>query len=139
MKNFLVFFLLFSLSFSQSKVSIQDKEIEINENEAVVEVLGMVCSMCAFGIGEGFAKTNFIDKSKFTDGISVDIDAQYVQLGLLESTNINPEEIVQVIEDAGYDVNQLFILQNEKLTKFSTDKLGILQPIAFNLTSEFDN
>ena len=139
MKNFLVFFLLFSLSFSQSKVSIQDKEIQINENEAVVEVLGMVCSMCAFGIGEGFAKTDFIDKSKFTDGVSVDIDAQYVQLGLLESTNIDPEKIVQVIEDAGYNVNQLFILQNEKLTKFGTDKLGILQPIAFNLTSDIDS
>ena len=139
MKNFLVFFLLFSLSFSQSKVSIQDKQIEINENEAVVEVLGMVCSMCAFGIGEGFAKTDFIDKSKFTDGVSVDIDAQYVQLGLLESTNINPEKIVQVIEDAGYDVNLLFILQNKKLSKFSMDKLGILQPIAFNLTSDIDS
>ena len=99
----------------------------------------MVCSMCAFGIGEGFAKTDFIDKSKFTDGVAVDIDAQYVQLGLVESTNINPEKIVQVIEDAGYNVNLLFILQNEKLTKFSTDKLGILQPIAFNLTSDFDN
>lgn len=139
MKIFFVFFLLLSLSFSQSKVSIQDKEIKINENEAVVEVLGMVCSMCAFGIGEGFAKTDFIDKSKFTDGVSVDIDAQYVQLGLLESTNINPEKIVQVIEDAGYDVNLLYILQNEKLTKFSTDKLGILQPMAFNLTSEIES
>ena len=139
MKNFLVFFLLFSLGFSQSKVSIQDKEIEINENEAVVEVLGMVCSMCAFGIGEGFAKTDFIDKSKFTDGVSVDIDAQYVQLGLLESTNINPEKIVQVIEDAGYDVNLLYILQNDKLNKYSTDKLGILQPMAFNLTSDIES
>ena len=136
MKNLLIFFLLVGLGFSQSKVTIQDSEIEINDNEAVVEVLGMVCSMCAFGIGEGFAKTNFIDKSKFTDGVSVDIDAQFVQLGLLESTNINPEKIVQVIEDAGYDVNLLFIFQNEKLTKFSTDKLGILQPIAFNLTSD---
>ena len=134
MKNLLIFFLLLGLGFSQSKVIIQDSEIEINDNEAVVEVLGMVCSMCAFGIGEGFAKTNFIDKSKFTDGVSVDIDAQFVQLGLLESTNVNPEKIVQVIEDAGYDVSLLFILQNEKLTKFSTDKLGILQPIAFNLT-----
>ena len=139
MKNFLVFFLLFSLSFSQSKVSIQDKEIEINQNEAVAEVLGMVCSMCAFGIGEGFAKTDFIDKSKFTDGVSVDIDAQFVQLGLLESTNINPEKIVQVIEDAGYDVNLLFILQNKKLSKFSMDKLGILQPMAFNITSDIDS
>ena len=82
---------------------------------------------------------NFIDKSKFTDGVSVDIDAQYVQLGLLDSKDINPEKIVQVIEDAGYDVNLLFILQNEKLTKFSTDELGILQPIAFNLTSDNNN
>ena len=134
MKNLLIFFLLLGLGFSQSKVTIQDNEIEINDNEAVVEVLGMVCSMCAFGIGEGFSQTNFIDKSKFTDGVSVDIDAQYVQIGLLDSENIKPEKIVQVIEDAGYDVSLLFILQNEKLTKFSTDKLGILQPIAFNLT-----
>tara|TARA_Y100001970_G_scaffold27195_1_gene33034 strand:+ start:196 stop:612 length:417 start_codon:yes stop_codon:yes gene_type:complete len=134
MKNLLIFFLLLGLGFSQSKVTIQDSEIEINDNEAVVEVLGMVCSMCAFGIGEGFSQTNFIDKSKFTDGVSVDIDAQYVQIGLLDSENIKPEKIVQVIEDAGYDVSLLFILQNEKLTKFSTDKLGILQPIAFNLT-----
>ena len=86
-----------------------------------------------------FAKTDFIDKSKFTDGVAVDIDAQYVQLGLLESSNINPEKIVQVIEDAGYDVNLLFILQNEKLTKFSMDKLGILQPMAFNLSSDINN
>ena len=139
MKKIILTILLLSYGFSQSKVSIQDNEIIINENEAVVEVLGMVCSMCAFGIGEGFSKTNFIDKSKFIDGVSVDIDAQYVQLGLLDSKDITPEKIVQVIEDAGYDVNLLFILQNEKLTKFGTDKLGILQPIAFNLTSDNNN
>ena len=139
MKKAIILFLLLSFVLPQSKVSIQDKEIEINENEAVMEVLGMVCSMCAFGIGEGFSKTDFIDKSKFSDGVSVDIDAQYVQLGLLESANINPEKIVQVIQDAGYDVSLLFILQNDKLTKFGTDKLGILQPIAFNLTSDRSN
>ena len=136
MKMFFVFFLLLSLGFSQSKVSIQDKEIKINENEAVVEVLGMVCSMCAFGIGEGFAKTDFIDKSKFNDGVMVDIDAQYVQLALKKSSNVNPENIVKVIEEAGYDVNALFILQDKKLTKFSFDKLGILQPMAFNQASD---
>ena len=78
-------------------------------------------------------------KNLFIDGVSVDIDAQYVQLGLLDSKDINPEKIVQVIEDAGYDVNLLFILQNEKLIKFGTDKLGILQPISFNLTSDNNN
>ena len=139
MKKAIIFFLLLSFGFSQSIIFIQDNEIEINDNEAVVEVLGMVCSMCAFGIGEGFSKTDFIDKSKFIDGVSVDIDAQYVQLGLLESSNFNAEKIVQVIEDAGYNVNQLFILQNKKLSNFNFDKLGILQQIAFNPSSKTEN
>ena len=69
MKKAIILFLLLSFGFSQSIVFIQDNEIEINDNEAVVEVLGMVCSMCAFGIGEGFSKTDFIDKSKFIDGV----------------------------------------------------------------------
>ena len=139
MKKAIILFLLLSFGFSQSIIFIQDNEIEINDNEAVVEVLGMVCSMCAFGIGEGFSKTDFIDKSKFIDGVSVDIDAQYVQLGLLESSNFNAEKIVQVIKDAGYDVNQLFIFQNEKLSNFNFDKLGILQQIAFNPSSKTEN
>jgi len=139
MKKAIILFLLLSFGFSQSIIFIQDNEIEINDNEAVVEVLGMVCSMCAFGIGEGFSKTDFIDKSKFIDGVSVDIDAQYVQLGLLESSNFNAEKIVQVIEDAGYNVNQLFILQNKKLSNFNFDKLGILQQIAFNSYSKTEN
>ena len=137
MKQFLAFLLFLNFGLSQSVVTIQDSEIEINENEAVVEVLGMVCSMCAFGIGEGFSKTDFVDKTKFND--LIDIDAQFVQVGLLKSSDANAEKIVQVIEDAGYDVNQLFILQNEKLTKFSFDKLGILQPMAFNLSSNTGN
>ena len=139
MKQFLAFLLFLSFGLSQSVVTIQDSEIEINENEAVVEVLGMVCSMCAFRSGEGFSKTDFVDKTKFNDGVSVDIDAQFVQVGLLKSSDANAEKIVQVIEEAGYDVNQLFILQNEKLTKFSFDKLGILQPMAFNLSSNTGN
>jgi len=135
----LLVILFLNLGFSQSKVTIQDKEIMLNENEAVVEVLGMVCSMCAFGIGEGFSNTDFIDKSKFNEGVMVDIDAQYVQLAINESANINPANIVKVIEEAGYDVSTLFILQNKKLTKFSTDKLGILQPMAYNQSQSKNN
>ena len=45
MKQFLAFLLFLSFGLSQSVVTIQDSEIEINENEAVIEVLGMVCSM----------------------------------------------------------------------------------------------
>ena len=46
------------------------------------------------------------------------------------------EKVLKAIEEAGYDVNALFILQDKKLTKFSFDKLGILQPMAFNQASD---
>ena len=67
MKNLLSLILLLSLVFSQSKVTIDNEEIDMNQNEAIVEVLGMVCSMCAFGIEEGFSKEEFVDKSKFSN------------------------------------------------------------------------
>ena len=97
MKKIILTILLLSYGFSQSKVSIQDNEISINENEAVVEVLGMVCSMCAFGIGEGFSKTNFIDKSKFIDGVSVDIDAPVKLYFIEQLKHINVIKIVKGI------------------------------------------
>ena len=99
MKNLLLIFFLLSLGFSQSKVSIQDKEIEINQNEAVVEVLEWFVQCALLELVKVLQKLILLIKSKFTDGVSVDIDAQFVQLGLLESTNINPEKIVQVIEE----------------------------------------
>ena len=55
LKYTMLIIMLVSIGFSQSKVTIQDNEIELNENEAVIEVLGMVCSMCAFGIGRVFS------------------------------------------------------------------------------------
>ena len=127
MKYFLSLLLLLTLGFAQSKITIYDEEIDINQNEAIVEVLGMVCAMCAFGIEEGFSNEEFVDKSKFSNGVLVDIDAKFVQLGLKKSLSVNPESIYSVIQDAGYDVKKLYILKDNQLTKYSVGKLNILE------------
>ena len=127
MKYFLSLTLLLTLGFAQSKIAIDNEEIDINQNEAIVEVLGMVCSMCAFGIEEGFSNEEFVDKSKFSNGVLVDIDAKFVQLGLKKSSSVNPESIYSVIQDAGYDVKKLYILKDNQLTKYSVGKLNILE------------
>tara|TARA_B100000579_G_scaffold233020_1_gene191034 strand:+ start:3209 stop:3628 length:420 start_codon:yes stop_codon:yes gene_type:complete len=127
MKYFLSLTLLLTLGFAQSKITIDNEEIDINQNEAFVEVLGMVCSMCAFGIEEGFSNEEFVDKSKFSNGVLVDIDAKFVQLGLKKSSSVNPESIYNVIQDAGYEVKKLYILKDNQLTKYSVDKLNILE------------
>ena len=132
MKKLLLCIILLRFRYCQSKVFIQDKEIAMQDNEVLIEVLGMVCSMCAYGIEQGFSEIKFVDKTKFKNGVFVEIDSQFVQVGLKESSNVNPETILTVIEDAGYELNTLFILQDKKLTKFSVDKVGILQPVALN-------
>ena len=127
MKYFLSLTLLLTLGFAQSKITIDNEEIDMNQNEAIVEVLGMVCSMCAFGIEEGFSNEEFVDKSKFSNGVLVDIDAKFVQLSLKKSSSVNPESIYNVIQDAGYEVKKLYILKDNQLTKYSVGKLNILE------------
>ena len=127
MKYFLSLTLLLTLGFAQSKITIDNEEIDMNQNEAIVEVLGMVCSMCAFGIEEGFSNEEFVDKSKFSNGVLVDIDAKFVQLGLKKFSSVNPESIYNVIQDAGYEVKKLYILKDNQLTKYSVGKLNILE------------
>ena len=132
MKNFLLYFIFLSFCYSQSEVFIQDKEVTIQDNEVLIEVLGMVCSMCAYGIEQGFSKIDFVDTTKFKNGVFVELDSQFVQIGLKESSNVNPETILTVIEEAGYELNTLFIFQEKNLKKFRIDKVGILQPVALN-------
>ena len=69
----------------------------------------------------------FVDKSKFSNGVLVDIDAKFVQLGLKKSSSVNPEAIYNVIQDAGYEVKKLYILKENQLTKYNVGKLNILE------------
>tara|TARA_S200000501_G_C20415491_1_gene565549 strand:+ start:36 stop:443 length:408 start_codon:yes stop_codon:yes gene_type:complete len=128
-KNFLITIFLIGFTFAQSKVLIQDKEVSVENNEALIEILGMVCSMCAFGIQEGFSDKEFVDKSRFSNGVVVDLDAPYVRVGLKKESEANPEAIMTVIQDAGYDVSSLFIIQQNQLLEFKVDDIGILQPV----------
>ena len=132
MKIFLLYFIFLSFCYSQTEVFIQDKEVTIQDNEVLIEVLGMVCSMCAYGIEQGFSEIDFVDTTKFKNGVFVELDSQFVQIGLKESSNVNPETILTVIEEAGYELNTLFIFQEKNLKKFRKDKVGILQPVALN-------
>ena len=93
------------------------------------------------------SENSSIDKSNF-NFVTNESDNYAIEEALLIKEKLQGEVVVcsfgnessvQVIKDAGYDVSLLFILQNDKLTKFGTDKLGILQPIAFNLTSDRSN
>ena len=105
-KYLLTLFILFS-----SVIYSQDSSLNVEKDELVLEVNGMVCGMCAFGIQEGLSELSFLNNKKFEeDGIEVDLDTQMIYIPIDLSKTIDQLEAVQIVKDAGYDT--VFIYTN---------------------------
>ncbi len=61
-------------------------------HQLIVQVNGIVCSFCAFGTEKKLSKLDFLDKSRFGDGVLADITSHQVTLAL------NPEASVKYDE-----------------------------------------
>lgn len=72
------------------------KNYEINVN-------GIVCEFCAFGVAKKLRKLDFIDPSQFEDGIKVDIENQRVYISIQEGQPIDQDAIFEAIKSGGYD------------------------------------
>ena len=89
----------------------QDSSLNVEKDELVLEVNGMVCGMCAFGIQEGLSELSFLNNKKFEeDGIEVDLDTQMIYIPIDLSKTIDQLEAVQIVKDVGYDT--VFIYTN---------------------------
>lgn len=89
----------------------QDLDLNVEKDEIVLEVNGMVCAMCAFGIQEGLSELSFLNNKKFkADGIEVDLDTQMIYIPIDVSKTIDELEAIQIVKDAGYDT--VFIYTN---------------------------
>lgn len=64
---------------------------------------GIVCSFCAQGVEKALGKLDGLDKSKYGNGIHVDIYHQRVIIAFLEGAEVPQEEIRNRIRGAGYD------------------------------------
>ncbi len=105
-KYLLTLFILFS-----SVIYSQDSSLNVEKDELVLEVNGMVCGMCAFGIQEGLSELSFLNNKKFEeDGIEVDLDTQMIYIPIDLSKTIDQLEAVQIVKDVGYDT--VFIYTN---------------------------
>ena len=105
-KYLLTLFILFS-----SVIYSQDSSLNVEKDELVLEVNGMVCGMCAFGIQEGLSELSFLNNKKFEeDGIEVDLDTQMIYIPIDLSKTIDELEAINIIKDVGYDA--VFIYTN---------------------------
>ena len=118
-------YLLTLLILFSSIIYSQDSSLNVEKDELVLEVNGMVCGMCAFGIQEGLSELSFLNNKKFEeDGIEVDLDTQMIYIPIDLSKTIDELEAINIIKDVGYDA--VFIYTNfdgEGIKKMAATKL----------------
>lgn len=79
--------------------------IAISQVRVKLDVPGMVCQMCVFGMKKNFSEV-VLDKEK---DVIVDLDKKTVTLSLKEK--ISDEEIKKRVNDAGYNAQSITWLE----------------------------
>ena len=102
-------YLLILVILFSSAIYSQDLDLNVEKDEMVLEVKGMVCSMCAFGIQEGLSELSFLNNKKFkADGIEVDLDTQMIYIPIDLSKKIDELEAIKIVKDAGFDTVSIY-------------------------------
>ena len=81
----------------------------IESNQMVVQVHGIVCSFCAQGVKKKLMKFDFIDHTQLGDGILVDIANQRVTVAVLQEKAIDMEGMFDAIQSGGYEPIKAFV------------------------------
>jgi len=85
------------------KEPIDTSNIEVEKDEVVIFVHGIVCSFCSHGVAKKLSKLSFIDNSKFTNGVKVEIEKQKVTIAIKPDENFEINEVFKSIKSGGYE------------------------------------
>jgi hypothetical protein len=124
MKKLFFAIVFINLLHSQSTVDINNQEVLVMPNEAVVEVFGMVCSFCAYGLEKNLSNLDKINSKKYTNGVYVDIDNQYLKIAFQPKSQIDYKKIHSLIIDAGFTPNVIYSIEKNELSQHTIDKTG---------------
>ena len=72
-------------------------------SDYVVHVHGLVCSFCAHGVAKKVFKLPFIDQSKYTKGVKVEIENQKLTIAVSPDRDLDIPALFEAITSGGYD------------------------------------
>ncbi len=72
-------------------------------SDYVVHVHGIVCSFCAQGVTKKVSKLSFIDQTKYTKGVKVEIESQKVTIAVKPDSDLDVAALFEAIKSGGYD------------------------------------
>ena len=69
----------------------------------VVHVHGIVCSFCAQGVTKKISKLPFIDHTKHTNGVKVEIENQKLTIAVKPDHDFDIQALFKAINSGGYE------------------------------------
>ncbi len=69
----------------------------------VIHVHGIVCSFCAQGVTKNISKLSFIDLTKYTKGVRVEIEEQKLMVAVKPDHDLDIHALFDAIEAGGYE------------------------------------
>ena len=83
--------------------------VSVNPDEVVIIVHGIVCSFCSQGVTRNLSRLSFVDKSKFTKGVKVEIENQKVTIALKPGSDLELAKVFKSILKGGYEPIEAFV------------------------------
>lgn len=77
--------------------------VEVRDGEAVIIVQGIVCSFCSQGVKKKLSKLPFIDDTRYSKGVKVEIEIQRVTIAIKPGTEFDMEQVFKSIKSGGYE------------------------------------
>jgi hypothetical protein len=128
MKYIVATILLFAVSFvygekpkkelPESSCAERATEVLMNNPDTIViHINGLICGSCGVGVNFSLKKLDFVDRSRFTNGILLDAKNQFAVVALKEGHRPNRESIIQAAESAGYEAMDYYIMEGDAVRK----------------------
>ncbi len=84
-------------------------DVNVQPGEAVIIVHGIVCSFCSQGVTRNLSKLSFIDGSKYTKGVKVEIESQKVTIAIKPDNKLDLPKVFKSIKSGGYDPIEAYV------------------------------
>ncbi len=105
--SILSFFSMINSAMADESISTSD--VNVQPGEAVIIVHGIVCSFCSQGVTRNLSKLSFIDGSKYTKGVKVEIESQKVTIAIKPDNKLDLPKVFKSIKSGGYDPIEAYV------------------------------
>ena len=93
--------------------SIPASEVDVGEGDTAIIVHGIVCSFCSQGVRRKLSKLSFIDHSRYTKGVKVEIEKQKVTIANKAGAVFDLDEVFKAITSGGYEPVEAYMRDDE--------------------------